>query len=227
LQPSASGSGLIKGRLRDNTIKGLELQAKRLANYFISSFLYYPKQDKETHKNKDCGYVLFANSEFLFTQTIIDIKIILELSLIEFYKYQANKTKDNAKESITKIYNYLINNTFYLCKSEDFSKINNDKSLSNNNWYTNLKCLSSSALVTTNNNIISFILAINQVEKNYKLNEETIKIIESNFENQNLEQGEIEELEGGSIKINKYNEYKQKYKIYKTKYILSQLNKLN
>ena len=227
LQPSASGSRLITSGLKDNTIKGLELEAKRLTNYFISSFLYYPKQDKETHKNKDCGYVLFANNEFLFTQAIIDIKIILELSLTEFYKYQANKTKDNAKESITKIYNYLINNTFYLFKSNDFPKINNDKSLSNNNWYTNLKCLYSSALVTTNNNIKSLILAINQVENNYKLNEQTIKIIESNFEIKNAEQETIEELEGGSIKIDKYNEYKQKYKIYKTKYILSQLNKLN
>jgi hypothetical protein len=144
--------------------------------YYIDSFLYYPLQNKEKHKTKDCGYVLIKKNPYFFIQTVIDTKTILELCLTEFYKYNINPTKENAKESITKIYNYLINNTFYL---KDLKETNNDSNDSSNFFDIN-KCMLKSVISNTPNYTIKKILNdIKTTNTDYSLDQKIINDITS------------------------------------------------
>ena len=181
-----------------NQIGGQEYIKKK----YIKSFLYYPHQDQKKHAIKDCGYIQIEEYPQILLEVINDTKIILELCLTKFYNINNNESIINA---IIDIYNILINDIFYMSDINLDTQVsikNNDKkdfSILDSRY---LNCMKENITITNQKNDLSQIFT----DSNSKI------IINLSKKIQNY------------ININKY---KYKYKIYKTKYILSQANKLN
>lgn len=88
------------------------------SNFNIKSFLYYPKQNYDTHTIKDCGYIQLEFYKNTFLQSIEDTKYILNFCLDSIQNVSDNKS---IISSITLMYNYLINYTYYMIE-EDLNK---------------------------------------------------------------------------------------------------------
>ena len=78
---------------------------------YIKHFLYYPSQNSDYHFIQDCKLNLLVQHKELFDFASCDTSNILKLSLDCLIEYNDSK---NINNSIIKLYNYLINRTFYM-----------------------------------------------------------------------------------------------------------------
>ena len=182
-----------------NQIGGQEYIEKK----YIKSFLYYPHQDQKKHAIKDCGYIQIEEYPQILLEVINNTQKILELCLTNYYNI--NNNNQSILNAIIDIYNILINDIFYM------SDINLDTQISiKNNDKKNFSIFDSRYLncMKENITITNQINNINQIFTDS--NSKTINNLSEKIQN-----------------YTNINKYKQKYKIYKTKYILLQLNKLN
>jgi hypothetical protein len=160
------------------------------SNYNIKSFLYYPKQNHDTHAIKDCGYIQLKFYKNIFLQSLEDTKHILNFCLKPIQNVLDNKSIILA---ITELYNYLINNTFNM-SSEDLKK---QVSLSNTDKLEFTK-LDLKFIKCAGDNLLLGV-------KNFKLDYKKICSDLSNID-KSIPSSQLE--------------YKQKYLKYKQKYLM-------
>jgi flagellin-specific chaperone FliS len=159
-------------------------------NYNIKSFLYYPNQNHDTHTIKDCGYIQLKYYKNTFLQSLEDTKYILNFCLGSIQNVSDNKS---IITSITKLYNFLINNTYNMSEEDLGKKVslsNNDKLEFNKLNQKFIKCMGD-----------NLSLGI----KNFKPDYNKIFDDLTNIDNE--------------IPLTKL-EYKQKYLKYKQKYLM-------
>ena len=171
---------------------------------YIKSFLFYPHQDKDKHAIKDCGYIQLDNYQSIFYYAFQDTKFIVNFCFDAIF----NNNTTPITNLITEMYNFLMNNTFYMSLDDIKDKVslaNKDKIEFKNSHKDFIKCMKENVVM----GVSGFNIKFNKF------------FSDLNSKNTNLILKRTEELNSSDMSKNseKYK-YKYKYLKYKNKYIL-------